>query len=205
MKNPSFRHARLVLATLAVFGLLACGLTTLRGQAAAPTSATPTPSAGEGSNLVSNGDFQSATTDPTWPDNWAKGAGITYETEDGKHFLRLTQTEPGKMLMAYREISILPGVTKLTITLRFRSSNIAVGAQKYMDARAIFHFIDSSRKIVKGDPKTIDMTKDADSWTEKTEVCDVPSGAEKLQLMPSLFQVSAGTLDLAEVSVTPTP
>jgi hypothetical protein len=189
----------LVRSFVAALSLLSCSAV-LRAQStnqaagAAPAGA---------SNLVTNGDFELATADPSWPDDWAKGAGITWETEGGKHFLRLTQITPGKMLMAYREVPIPAGVKKLTITIRYRSAGVVAGAQNYMDARGIFHFLDSNRKNLPGDPKTMDMTNNATDWTTASEDCVVPDGAEKLVVMPSLFQVSSGTLDLAEVSVTP--
>jgi hypothetical protein len=155
-------------------------------------------------SIVSNGDFSLATRDPAWPDDWQKGAGLSWESEGGKHFLRVTATEPGKMLMAYREVAIPAGVKKLEISIRYRTSGVVHGEQNFMDARAIFHFVDAGHKPLKGDPAVMDFSKGAGTdWTTATEVCAVPDGADKLVLMPSLFKVAAGTLDLAEIRVTP--
>jgi hypothetical protein len=187
---------------------LAAGpLAPLLGQAT-NASATPSPAsaAGSSSALVSNPDFSLATIDPAWPDDWGKGAGITWETEGGKHFLRLVATEPGKMLMAYREVDIPVGVKKVQITIRFRSSGIVTGEQNYMDARGIFHFLDATHKVLPGDPNSMDFTNTASgTWNTLTEEATVPDGAVKLALMPSLFKVAAGTLDLAEVSAKSIP
>ena len=167
-----------------------------------PGGATSDSSSVANTSLLTNPEFVLATKDPTWPDDWGKGAGISWETENGKHFLRLTSTEPGKMIMAYREMPIPAGVKTLQITIRFRSTGVVAGEKNYMDARAIFHFLDASRKQVVGDPKTLDLTRNDGSWNTATEQCVVPTGAATLVLMPSLFKVTAGTLDLGEVSVT---
>jgi len=167
----------------------------------APAPVTSAAPAAKGPSLLSNGDFQTATKDPAWPDGWGKGDGITWETEGGKHFLRLVQKTPGKMLMAYREMAIPAGTKGLVITIRYRTANVKSGAQPWFDARAIFHFIDASRQPVKPDPKAIIFSKKAATWTEGSAKCVVPPEAKTLQLMPALFQAEAGTLDLAEVYV----
>ena len=169
--------------------------------AAAPAPAAPAPAVDQGPSLLSNSDFDLATKDPTWPDDWGKGKGISWQSENGVHFLRLIQQQPGKMLMAYREMKIPDGTKGLKITIRYRTAGIVHGKQNWMDARAIFHFLDDSRKPVKGDPRTIDFSTRAGTWTEGTVSCVVPDGASTLQLMPSLFMANAGTLDLAEVRV----
>jgi endoglucanase len=182
-------------------GLVACGEISLYGQTTnAPPATASAPAAG---SLVSNGDFALATKDPTWPDDWSKGKGITWETEGSTHFLRVVAQQPGQHLMVYREVPIPTGVKNLQITIKYRTSGIVVGSQNWMDARGIFHFIDDSRKNVVPEPHVLDFSKDADAWTVASESCSVPDGATKLVLMPSLFKVQAGTLDLAEITVTP--
>jgi hypothetical protein len=168
---------------------------------------TPTPAAASqatmASSLVTNGDFSLTTKDPTWPDGWGKGAGITWEAEGGAHFMRLVQQTPGKMLMLYNEVNIPDGVKNVEISIRYRTSGIQAGDQNWMDGRAIFHFLDSNRKPVAPDAKPLRFSTDASTWMTVTEQCSVPTGATILQLMPSLFKVTAGTLDLAEIKVTP--
>jgi hypothetical protein len=175
---------------------------------AAPTpapaaSSAPTPDADAGSSLLSNPDFSQATKNPNWPDDWGHAIpGITYETENGAHYLHLVQQTPGKMLMAYREMKIPAGTKGIKITIRYRTSGIVRGKQNYMDARAIFHYLDASRKQVKPEPRVIGFSTNAADWTEGSVSAVVPDGADILQLMPSLFMAQAGTLDLAEVKVT---
>jgi hypothetical protein len=168
----------------------------------APANA-PAPDADLGSSLLSNPDFSQATKDANWPDDWGHPiAGVTYATDGGAHYLHLVQQTPGKMLMAYREMPIPAGTKGIKITIRYRTAGIVRGKQNYMDARAIFHFLDGSRKPVKPEPGVIGFSDGAADWTEGSVSAVVPDGAQTLQLMPSLFMAQAGTLDLAEVKVT---
>jgi hypothetical protein len=188
--------ASLLIMAGRVLTFVAVGGISLLAQAP-PSDATPAVS-----KLISNGDFQTATHDATWPDDWPKGKGLTWETEGGKHFLRLVAQEPGKMLMAYREVDIPTGTQKLEVTIKYRTSGIVVGAQNFMDARAIFHFLNTAKKNIPPDPAALSFSKEASDWTTVTEQFAVPVGALKLVVLPTLFQVSSGTLDLGSVSVT---
>jgi len=166
---------------------------------AAPAPApTPTP---KGPSLLANSDFSLATKNPAWPDDWGKVDGISWQLENGAHFLRLVQQEPGKLLMAYREMKIPAGAKGLKVTIRYRTAGVVHGKQNWMDSRAIFHFLDSARKTMKGDPHPMGFSTKAADWTEASENIVVPDGATTLVLMPSLFMANAGTLDLAEVRV----
>jgi endoglucanase len=167
-----------------------------------PPPAAPAPLPDDGPSLLSNSDFSSATKNPNWPDDWGHAPGISYESENGMHYLHLVQQQPGKMLMAYREMPIPAGVKGVKITIRARTSGIVHGKQNYMDARAIFHWMDSSRKPVKGDPPVIDFGAKDSGWTDRSITAVVPDGAVKLVLMPALFMVNAGTLDFATIRVT---
>ena len=170
---------------------------------AAPPSPSADASANQGTSLLSNPDFSLETRDPSWPDDWGHAQpGITLGTENGAHYLHLVQQTPGKMLVAYREIKIPDGVKGIQITIRYRTAGIVHGKQNWMDARAIFHYMDATRKQLKPEPKVIGFSTKAATWTEGSVTAPVPDGAVTLVLMPSLFMANAGTLDLAEVRVT---
>ena len=215
---PGHNRGKLFKATLVVVWLI-CGMF-LRAQNTSPLDTAPgvntTPSgadssvstspasgkAGEESSLLSNGDFSLSTKDPNWPDNWGKAAGISWETENGKHFLRLVSQKPGQMLMAYREMNIPAGTKGIEITMRYRTAGVEHGTKSWFDARAIFHYLDDQHKNIKPEPKALVFSSKAADWTTNSERCVVPDGAVKLVLMPALFQAAAGTLDLAEIHVT---
>jgi hypothetical protein len=196
-----------------VFPLIFAGITGGFAQNTSPLDTAPggapssnaSAASAPATNLVSNSDFALATQDPTWPDDWGHGTGISWQIEGGKHFLRLVQQQPGALLMAYREIAIPAGTKNLQITFRYRTSGIVHGTQNWMDARAIFHFLDADRKPMPPDPHFIGFSTRASDWTDATEQCPVPEGATRLALMPALFKAQAGTLDLAQVTVTSLP
>jgi endoglucanase len=168
----------------------------------APTASTPPPVLNDGPSLLSNSDFSSATKNPSWPDDWGHAGGISWEVENGVHYLRLVQQQPGKMLMAYREMPIPPDVKGLKITIVYRTAGIIHGKQNWMDGRAIFHFMDASRHQIRPDPRVMDFSPKASGWTEGSITCVVPDGATKLVLMPALFQAQAGTVDFQQIRVT---
>jgi endoglucanase len=204
----------------ACVALMACGGMTLYAQNTSPldtapgvpvaTSTNPPPAAptpspavptDSGPSLLSNSNFELATKDPTWPDDWGKADGISWESESNFHFLRLVQQQPGKMLMAYREMNIPEGVKGLKITIRYRTAGVVHGKTNWMDSRAIFHFIDVSRNVLAGDPPPMIFPAASGTWAEGSVNAVVPDGATELMLMPSLFMANAGTLDLANVRV----
>ena len=75
-----------------------------------PGSETFGQSASEDS-LTPNGSFEDDQDGDNWPDGWATvKPGGEWLAEDGNHFLRLTSTAPGKMVMLYQEITIPAGV-----------------------------------------------------------------------------------------------
>ena len=164
-------------------------------------SGTPPPSASTAKNLIPNGTFQTDSSGSGAPDGWKLASGITWEQEGGRHFMRLTQQQPGKLLMLYREVKIPAGTKAIEIGFQYRVSGIQKGAQGWFDARAIFHYLDGTRQQVKPEPRA--MTFTSGTWTEVTQKVEVPEGVAMVVLMPSLFQVAAGVLDLAEVRVTP--
>jgi len=68
----------------------------------------PIGAAAETTNLISNGNFESVV--EGWPKDWGrpKDQTITWEAESGNHYLRLHASQPGQMIMAYREIALPP-------------------------------------------------------------------------------------------------
>jgi endoglucanase len=152
-----------------------------------------------GPSLISNDDFSTDANGDGAPDGWKVGNGITWESENGVHFLRLTQQEPGKMLMAYREVPIPVAVKAAELTIRYRTAGIKKGEKPWFDARTIIQFIDAARKQVKPGVGAIVFKPDTADWTIVTKQFAIPEGTQKIQLMPSLFQVAEGRIDFAEI------
>ena len=164
-------------------------------------------------NLLSNGDFATANKGSDFAVDWGRkteGSGITWEQENGKRFLRLTQQKPGETKMAYRLIPLPTDAKAIEVSVRYRTAGIVNGTQMPGDARAIFHYLSGGRaghvefgNPVTPDPAAIGFSAKATDWTEATKRSLVPQGATKLQVMPGLWFAKAGTLDLAEIRIKP--
>ncbi len=156
--------------------------------------------AGTGTSLIPNGDFEPGQNGSA-ADVW-KGENLSVEKEeDGNHFLRLKSPEPGKMVMVYIPVAIAPGTKALEVSYRARSEGIKVGKQSWFDGRIILNFKDAQKKIV-GSPNPPTFQGTRKDWKTGSMKLLVPAGAVTLEVMPSLFQVAAGTLDLDDLRVT---
>ncbi len=161
-------------------------------------------SAAAGENLVSNGDLEIPNATKDWAADWPKSTGgkVSWLAENGDHFIRLEASEAGKMAMIYKQVP-LKGALAVELTVRVRVTGLARGAQTWFDARIMASFRDTgSKEIVGNKPKAIAFGKDTDGWVERKVVMEVPAGAEYLAIMPTLLQVEAGMLDLAEVTLS---
>jgi hypothetical protein len=150
-----------------------------------------------------NSNFESSSVEQTWPTGWPQPASASWELEDGNRFLRLKSEEAGKMVMIYKEIQIPEGTEALQITWKQRVTGLIVGAQSWFDARLMMEFMDGNRLALSPKPKALATHSDTDGWVEKEQTITVPSDARILKFMPTLFQVTAGTLDLDDITVTP--
>lgn len=153
--------------------------------------------------LLTNGDFETAGGDGTWPAEWSrpKAGETSWETEDGGRFMRLKATAPGQQILVHRLVPLYPDVKAVEISLRIRVTDLVPGAQQWFDARIMTGFKNQEGKKLK-DGKAIAIRKDTGDWVQRTVRFPVPEGAAFLELMPVLMQVEAGTLDIDDVTVT---
>ncbi len=156
-------------------------------------------------SLLANGNFEADAKGQGWPDGWgrAKDKSIAWEQEDGNHFLRLQSLEPGKQVMVYRPIDLPAGVKALTLSWRQRISGLKKGKLPWNDARIMMDFQDATGKKLSQKPSPPYTTSDTKGWQEKTTSFLVPEEAVTLVLMPSLFEVAAGTFDLDDITLKP--
>ena len=158
----------------------------------------------EANVLVRNPSLEEDADSNQWPDGWVKPTpGVTWESEDGNHFLRLTSTTPGKMVMHYQEIPIPVDVEAIELNWRQRVSGVVVGQNPWFDARIMMEFMDGNRAIVKPGPKVPYARENTNGWEEKSIQFLVPEGATMLKFMPCLFNVEEGTLDLDDIVIRP--
>jgi hypothetical protein len=171
------------------------------GVSAARGEATTAP-ATEGTALLSNSDFSKANQSGDWPEGWGHPKGATWEKEGEMRFVRLTSSEPGQMVLMYRQMALpSPAPAALEIRVKVRYSDIKAGEKKWFDGRLMGHFKNAEGKVLKGDPKPIAFKGTSKGWVEKSEFVKVPAGAHVLELMPCLFQPASGTLDWGKVEV----
>ncbi|MDA0839794.1 MAG: hypothetical protein O3B01_29455 [Planctomycetota bacterium] len=88
--------------------------------------------------LLSNENFNADTDRDHWPDAWPKGAGITWEHEGKKAFLRLKIEKPGQTRTLFRSIKLTPDQKALKLSYRVRYE-IRPGKEAWHDARIVLH------------------------------------------------------------------
>ena len=158
----------------------------------------------EGS-LIPNGNFETDAKKKGWPDGWgrAKDESLVWGEENGNHFLRMQALNPGKGVMLYRPLDLPEGVKALTLSWRQRISGLKKGKLPWNDARIMMDFLDASGKKLSQKPNPPYTTRDTKGWEEKSTSFLVPEEAVTLVLMPALFEVVAGTLDLDDILLKP--
>ena len=157
-------------------------------------------------SLVSNGNFETDLKQPlATPDDWgaAKG-GVSFEVEDGNHFVRIKAIEPNQTTMVYRTFDLPADVKALELTYRWRVSELKPGKEPWHDARVMLTFQDVAKNKLAPQPGPPYTRKNTDGWVERSVKFLVPEGALTLEFMPALFQVQAGTFDLDDIVLKPT-
>jgi endoglucanase len=158
----------------------------------------------ETGTLVTNGDFEADKKGDGKPDDWGLPKSGSWEVEDGNHFVRLSATEPGQMVMLYRLIDLPADVGAVELTWRERIHDLKTGERPWFDARIMMHFQDAAGKQMPGSPPAPSTRKDTDGWRERKTQFLVPKGAVTLEFMPALFEVRKGILDLDDIALKPT-
>jgi endoglucanase len=158
---------------------------------------------GRNGQLIANGGFEADSKNTGWPDHWGRPQGAEWAEEDGGRFMRLKALEPGKTVMLHRQIDLPEGAEALELSWRQRVTGLKKGAQPWFDARIMLEFKDAFGGDAGGKPSPPYTQRDSDGWVEKKVEFLVPAEAVSLVMMPALFEVNAGTLDLDEMSLRP--
>lgn len=154
--------------------------------------------------LIPNPGFELDADGDKWPDGWpALKTGGSWQAEEGNHFLRLKSTQPGEMVMLYREVPIPAGVEALALSWRQRITDLKPGKKSWFDARIMLEFADAKRAKASPSPSAPNTRKNTEGWVQRETAFLVPPGATTLKFMPALFQVEAGAFDLDDVVLRP--
>jgi hypothetical protein len=149
-------------------------------------------------NLLGNGDCEAGADGQA--EGWPKGDGISWEAEEGNHFLRLRAGSPGAQVVLYRQLPVA-GIKALKLGLRARWNGVERGTEKWHDARIVLDFKDAAGKKV-GSARPIIFVGSSTGWEPRETAFAVPAGATVLAFMPALFHVAAGTLELDDLVLT---
>lgn len=154
------------------------------------------------SSLMPNGTLESAK--EGWPEGWPRHARASYLEEGGNHFLRQT-AEPGKMVMFYQSLRLPKGAEAYELSFKVRYEGVKVGKEKWFDARVIIDFKDAAGQKLPGGPGHPSFKGTSKGWETRVLGLVVPPGAATLEIMPTLFNAAAGTLDIDDMELTPIP
>lgn len=121
----------------------------------------------------------------------------------GELYAHLVSTVSGKMVNDYKEYGLPEGVEALKLTWRWDVRKLRTGAKPWFDARILLKFKDAEGREVKPEPRASYVQKDTKGWQERENSFLVPKEAVKLVVMPTLFQVESGEMDVADMRLVP--
>jgi len=155
-------------------------------------------------NLIENGDFQQDKKGKGAPDGWGALKGDKAWGQEGDNrFATLTSKTPDSTVSLYRTVDIPTGLKALELSWKQRVTGLKKGKMPWFDARIMMEWQDASGKKI-GTPSPSFTQKDTDGWVERKKSFLVPEEAVALVLMPSLFQVTAGTFEIDDLVLKPT-
>lgn len=118
-------------------------------------------------------------------------------------YAKLVSTEPGKLVNAYKEYDVPAGIEALKMSWRWEVKNLKTGEKPWFDARVLFKFKDANGKELKN-PGPVYVQKDTKGWQDRETSFLVPKEAVTLVVMPCLFQVKAGEMEMTDVKCVAT-
>jgi len=176
---------------------------------AAPATSPAAP--GTNTSFLPNGNFAHATQAPAWPDAWPHDTTlpITYETEDATHFLRIAITQPGLTVRFARTVAIPAGIKGVDLRVRYRLRNFkfglnAKGAPNYtQDFHFLCNFLDATGAKIEKSGGGFVMDSHMKDFADTSKQFLVPEGAAQIEIAVNINKVTSGTLDLAEIALSP--
>jgi endoglucanase len=156
-------------------------------------------------DLIPNGNFEAPASPGSLGEGWGKAkSGLSLGEEEGNHFLRIESTEPGKTNLVYRRVDLPSGTEALELSFKWRVTDVKAGKEPWHDARIMIEFLDAAGKKVGPKPGPPYKRGSTDGWVEVKKSFIVPESAVALELMPALFEVKQGKLEIDDLSLKPT-
>ena len=108
----------------------------------------------------------------------------------------------GQTSLVYTPVFFPKGTEAAVFTCEVKYDGVEQGAEKWFDARIMTDFIDSNCKKAKGGP-AIGGWKGSHDWMQVRKTFEVPPGVAGIALMPTLFNVKAGSFEVRNMSLEP--
>ena len=118
-------------------------------------------------------------------------------------YAKLVSKEPGKLVNAYKEYDVPADVEALKMSWKWEVKNLKTGEKPWFDARVLFKFKDANGKEVKN-PSPVYVQKDTKGWQDRETSFLVPKEAVTFVVMPCLFQVKSGEMEMTDVTCVAT-
>ncbi|MGN0855693.1 MAG: glycoside hydrolase family 5 protein [Kiritimatiellia bacterium] len=132
----------------------------------------------------------------------AEGALIP-PVKDGAPYARLVAARPGRLVNHYREYDLPANVEALKMSWRWEVRNLKTGVKPWFDARVILKFKDADGKELKA-PAPVYTQRNTPGFVAHSTSFLVPAEAMTLVVMPCLFQVTSGEMEIRDVTLVPT-
>ena len=148
--------------------------------------------------LLPDGSFEQTTPPVHWPRHWPNAANVTWESEEGNRFLRLTAPKPNIITAIFCEAPVPMDVTAVELSFRRRVTGLVLGKQAWNDARVMINFLDANGKKT-ASSRVPYIQRDTNGWQSVTHRLKIPPGTISIEVMPALFRVNAGVFDIDDV------
>lgn len=159
------------------------------------------PAAAQQTSPIRNGNFQLDRNNDGTPDGWSAASGVRFVEEQGNRFIRLKSTKPGETVMQHLVAPLPAGAKAIEFSYRVRHEGIERGEKAWFDGRIMMNLLDAQDKKL-ASPGAPYFRGTSKGWQEKSTKFLVPEGATKLEMMLTLQQTKAGTLDLDDLKLT---
>ena len=120
---------------------------------------------------------------------------------EGKRDFEVPFKGAGQMSLVYTPVFFPKETEGVVVSGEAKWDDVVRGDKSWFDARIMTDFIDSKCKKVKGGPAIGGWHGKGGEWKAFRKSVKVPEGAEGIALMPTLFNVKSGALEIRNLSV----
>jgi hypothetical protein len=134
------------------------------------------------SGQLLNADFEPTHTTPDVLKAWKTSGKVTTESQQDQHWLQLCDANS----RAQMDLKLDPAYEQLTITCRFKTTDVVKGKEGWQDARMALRFVDDKYKRVGDWPAIKIRGRETHDWQTITQTLDIPKDAAYLVIEPGI-------------------